>query len=93
MKWLWVPCLPLALWCLYKCLDYGITAEEGMKYTVPHLPPLQRGIETARFIEMAYRADMYGWISAGLVLIAVLPVVAGASRRVCRLVRNLAQHS
>lgn len=63
-----------AFWCLYKCLNYAITAEEGLKYSVPNMPAADQPIAIAYFREMSYKADMYGYLFLAFILLALLPV-------------------
>ena len=46
--------------CMYRGVPLGITAEEGMRYSVPNLKAEEAARATSEFAEMKQSADRWG---------------------------------
>jgi hypothetical protein len=63
----------MAGFCMYRGVPLGITADEGLRYSVPNLQPKEATRATPDFVEMKRQADQWGrWAEIALGISVVL---------------------
>lgn len=76
LYWLALCLLLMMFFSFYQAIDRGVTAEEGLRYTVPHLPKAKPDFE-----KMSKQADHWMEVTGILLVLSIASAAGGSLMR------------